>query len=165
MGAASTSEKKKWLKEVACALQYIHSKGLVHLAIQPSSVLIDSERIAKISDFSLCSGLPAVGVRHKTINFASPEQIRRNVQSSKSDNWSFGMTMYFLLTGKVPFDKLAKKFPDEKHFLYQISKKKVRPYIEEGFEDQYMDLSCSMRDIWRDDAGHRKSLKSIVEEL
>ena len=102
-------------KQILDGLQYIHSRKIIHLDIKPGNIIIDSDLIPKIIDFSAsCSyesfnqddivKFPFIG----TGKFMAPEIINKTSMkvnyAEKIDIYSFGVTIYYLLYGDYPYD-------------------------------------------------------------
>jgi hypothetical protein len=98
--------------EVAGAVQYAHSRGVLHRDIKPGNILFDDEGRAYLSDFGLVKMLDGAqslaASRHflGTPHYASPEVAGANAGSATvaSDIWSLGAVLYELLSGQRPFD-------------------------------------------------------------
>ncbi len=98
--------------QVAQALAHAHSRNVVHRDVKPSNVLITPQGKAKLVDMGLARlhevdqshDLTASGVTLGTFDYISPEQARdpRNVDI-RSDIYSLGCTLFFVLTGRPPF--------------------------------------------------------------
>jgi tetratricopeptide (TPR) repeat protein len=99
---------------IAEALREAHSRGVVHRDLKPANILITSNDTPKIMDFGLARELPhpgsgdiseltTGGVILGTPGFMSPEQVRGEMSDERSDLFSFGVVLYFMLTGKLPF--------------------------------------------------------------
>lgn len=100
-----------WGKQLADALKYIHSRGVIHRDLKPENILIDSGGTLKIVDFgtALVTGARRLTWRHLsesigTPDYMSPEQIQGKRGGSRSDIYALGIMLYELLTGKVPFE-------------------------------------------------------------
>jgi eukaryotic-like serine/threonine-protein kinase len=95
--------------QIASGLAAAHSKGLVHRDIKPENILVDNQvnRIV-ITDFGLaCSesedAITQTGWVAGTLNFMSPEQSRGEDVDCRSDLFSLGSVLFFLVTGEMPF--------------------------------------------------------------
>jgi hypothetical protein len=93
-------------------LEAAHSVGVLHRDIKPSNCFLDTQGQVKIGDFGLSITTLAKEQSHLTLNgsfigtpvFASPEQLRGDKLDVRSDIYSLGVTLYYMLTGKVPFE-------------------------------------------------------------
>ena len=94
-------------KGILSALSYMHSKGLVHRDIKPSNIMFNKEGTVKVTDFGITK-LIGDDKNTKTglvgsYTYMSPEQILGEEVCIQSDIYSFGITMFRMVTGKVPF--------------------------------------------------------------
>jgi hypothetical protein len=104
------------LARQACeGLAYAHGKGLVHRDIKPSNLVLTPEGTVKLLDFGLCrfspvgaegsSDLTQSGQIVGTADFIAPEQANdARSADPRSDLYSLGCTLFFLLTGRKPYD-------------------------------------------------------------
>ncbi len=97
-----------YISQVADALSYAHSLGVVHRDIKPANLLFHQDGRLLLSDFGIVRlnavpGLTSVGSFVGTAEYASPEQIGSNEVDARSDIYSLGIILYELLVGKVPF--------------------------------------------------------------
>lgn len=101
-------------KQVAEALAYAHIQGIVHRDLKPANLLLDAEGKAFVMDFGLAKDmtgelgrrLTASGHEPGTPAYKSPEQAlaRSEAVGPPSDQFSLGVVLYELLTGRLPFD-------------------------------------------------------------
>jgi len=104
------------LNQMLIALEYAHGQGFVHRDIKPANMMVqqlDQQTLVKLTDFGLArvyqssqlSGLTQDNEVGGTVSFMPPEQITnfRNVQPA-TDQYSAAATLYYLLTGRTPYD-------------------------------------------------------------
>lgn len=90
---------------ISLALDYAHNRGVIHLDIKPSNILIDKNGIPKLADF----GIARKGVQKEggiiigTPFYIAPERLKRGYAGPKSDLFSLGCVLYELLAGVKPF--------------------------------------------------------------
>ena len=108
-GRLSISEAVNIVVPVAEGLAYAHSQGIVHRDLKPANILLTSELNPKISDFGIAkltqsSRLTQVGSVLGSPPYMSPEQCSGGSVDTRTDIYALGITLYELLTGKVPFE-------------------------------------------------------------
>lgn len=94
-------------KAVANALDYAHTQGVIHRDIKPSNILLSKDNRVLLGDFGMALEVRdgSQGNAFGTPHYISPEQARRSADAiPQSDIYSFGVILYEMLTGKVPFD-------------------------------------------------------------
>jgi hypothetical protein len=91
-------------------LQEAHRLGVIHRDVKPSNCFLEPDGRVKVGDFGLAKSLAAgshltrTGAFLGTPLFASPEQIRKDPLDAQTDVYSVAATLYFLLTGRAPFE-------------------------------------------------------------
>lgn len=94
-------------RAVASALDYAHSRGVIHRDVKPSNVMISTEDRVVLTDFGLAldTSQGSLGEVFGTPHYIAPEQARRSADAvPQSDLYSLGVMLYEMLTGSVPFD-------------------------------------------------------------
>ena len=96
------------------ALSYVHHQGILHRDIKPDNIYITSEGRSVLLDFGLAvandmTRLSKTGFTVGTLMTMSPEQLRGETLSPATDIYSLGITMYYALTGVIPYgvDKMV----------------------------------------------------------
>ena len=114
-GCLSLDEARWYLEQIASALDYAHQEhGYVHCDVKPANILLDSDGNAMLTDFGIIHMMhpeSAAGTsEHKppqmlmgTPVYISPEQALGQPLDGRSDIYSLGITLFFLLTGQLPF--------------------------------------------------------------
>ncbi len=106
----STNQRLEIFRLVCGAVQYAHQNLIVHRDIKPGNVLVNKEGRPKLLDFGIAKlmdeelneneeGLTKTGMWHLTPEYASPEQIKGENITTRSDIYSLGILLYQLLTG------------------------------------------------------------------
>jgi tetratricopeptide (TPR) repeat protein len=98
---------------VCDGLSHAHRHLIIHRDLKPSNILVDASGHPKLLDFGIAKLLDATsdetgtGERLLTPNYASPEQLRGEIQTTTTDIYSLGAVLYKLLTGKSPHEPVT----------------------------------------------------------
>lgn len=95
-------------QQLASALAYAHTQGVIHRDIKPANVLVDHKGTAKLTDFGIAAALDEAALTSAgqvigTPEYMSPEQARGGKLDGRSDLYSLGIVMYEMLTGRTPY--------------------------------------------------------------
>jgi eukaryotic-like serine/threonine-protein kinase len=104
----STSEAVNYADQVLWALSYAHKQNIIHRDIKPANMMLTPQGIVKLMDFGIARSstdgtLTSTGTTLGSLNYMPPEQVRGESADARSDIYSFGISLYELLTGKLPF--------------------------------------------------------------
>ncbi|MFH1139307.1 MAG: serine/threonine-protein kinase [Pseudomonadota bacterium] len=119
----------KNVADMADALGYAHSKGVVHRDIKPANIMLLKNGICKLTDFGIARAMSTsktkTGVVKGTPFYMSPEQITGKKVDGRSDIFSLGVVLYELLTGVQPF-----RSEDLTALIYKITQEDPVPVSE-----------------------------------
>lgn len=113
-GCLTLSEAQWYLEQIAAALDYAHQHGCVHCDVKPANILLDSDGSVALSDFGIAhmmrrdiiadqSPAKSAGTLMGTPDYISPEQALGQPLDGRSDIYSLGITLFYLLVGRLPF--------------------------------------------------------------
>ncbi|KAJ1079202.1 hypothetical protein K5549_018067, partial [Capra hircus] len=159
-----------WAVQIARGMNYLHDEAIVpiiHRDLKSSNILILqkvengdlSNKVLKITDFGLArewhrtTKMSAAG----TYAWMAPEVIRASMFSKGSDVWSYGVLLWELLTGEVPFRGI-----DGLAVAYGVAMNKLALPIPSTCPEPFAKL---MEDCWNPDPHSRPSFTSILDQL
>ncbi|XP_026112740.1 ribosomal protein S6 kinase alpha-3-like [Carassius auratus] len=104
---------KFYLAELALALDHLHGLGIIYRDLKPENILLDNDGHIKLTDF----GLSKESVDHEnkaysfcgTVEYMAPEVVNRRGHTHSADWWSYGVLMFEMLTGTLPFQGKDRK--------------------------------------------------------
>ncbi|MCQ2491694.1 MAG: Stk1 family PASTA domain-containing Ser/Thr kinase [Lachnospiraceae bacterium] len=106
-GQLSADETVEFGLQIAQAMRCAHTNGIIHRDIKPQNILVSAIGTVKVTDFGIAKAAnsntmtaTAIG----SVHYLSPEQARGGFSDCRSDIYAFGITLYEMITGKVPFD-------------------------------------------------------------
>ncbi|WP_282782645.1 serine/threonine-protein kinase, partial [Phaeodactylibacter xiamenensis] len=150
-------------------IQHLHDNDVIHRDLKPANILVsrdDSKPIAKIIDFGISKELnrPETSVSAKvgTPEYMAPEQINNNRNSTYNiDLWSYGVILYRLLSGEMPFGSVENNDTKEK-IISQVIKAKI-PNDIKRIREPYR--TAIKRCLVKDNRKRAQSAKEILDIL
>jgi serine/threonine-protein kinase len=150
--------------EIADALSYMNSSGIVHRDIKPDNILISDEGEVKIVDFGLSreedqQTVSIKGEMFGTPQYLAPEYIDGKKLTVKTDIYSLGVTLFYMVSGVLPFQAgtpmalLSKQLNEQPPMLNKISS---------GISEEFADIVNAML---AKDPEARISIESLIERL
>ncbi len=151
--------------QISEALEAAHKKGIVHRDIKSQNIMITNDGNVKIMDFGLAKIGKGSQVTKKsaaigTLGYIPPEQIRGVRSDARSDIFSFGVVMYEMLTGHIPFE--AEYEAAVLHLILNEQPEPIRNYRP----DVQAELCSIIRHSLEKDPGDRyQSVSGILMDL
>ena len=95
--------------DILSALAYAHKRGVIHRDIKPANIMVTSSGLTKLTDFGIARSavedrITQTSMAVGSLLYMSPEQIRSNTVDERSDLYSLGVTLYEMLTGRLPVE-------------------------------------------------------------
>jgi len=153
--ALSVQRAANIVMQAAQGLAHAHQRGLIHRDVKPGNILVTPDGVAKLSDLGLAAFLndttdPRAGKIVGTADYLSPEQIQTpNEVTQLTDVYSLGCTLYYAITGKVPFPGGNARNKARRH----LNETPWHPRrFNEEVSDEFVDL---IGDMMEKDPSHR----------
>lgn len=93
--------------QVSMGIEAAHNNHIIHRDIKPQNIIISKEGKVKVTDFGIAKAATSNTITSNvmgSVHYTSPEQARGGYSDEKSDIYSLGVTMFEMLTGRVPFN-------------------------------------------------------------
>jgi eukaryotic-like serine/threonine-protein kinase len=152
-------------RDIAAGLQHAHENGLVHRDLKPANILFDADGRAKIADFGIArmggdGTITDTGMVLGTAAYLSPEQAAGEPATAASDVYGFGVILYRMLAGRLPFEsedvlELVRKHRDEA----------PRPVEELRPDTPVVLASLAMASLAKDPTGRPANGAAVAAEL
>ena len=167
-GIFGWEEIKDWMVQLAGALEYAHGEKIVHRDLKPANIMITSDNRMKLADFGIAATLvdsmnrsSVEGFVMGTTLYMSPQQMEGTTPKVTDDVYSFGVTLYELLTGKPPFYTGSVE-----HQVLNITPTPVAQRLQEfGFTNEIPEYVSAlvMACLAKNPDGRFQSMKAIRE--
>ncbi len=142
-GPLELQETAHMLEQIADGLHVAHRKGIVHQDIKPANLLLDDDNNIYLTDFGIARDLDRDinlaedpdDILHGSPTYISPEHLRRDEITARSDIYSLGILIYEVMTGTAPFKGEMKDLL-KKHLQTELPRlQEQRPKLPEGLND------------------------------
>lgn len=149
--------------QVSMGIEAAHNNHIIHRDIKPQNIIISKEGKVKVTDFGIAKAATSNTVTSNvmgSVHYTSPEQARGGYSDEKSDVYSLGITLFEMLTGRVPFDGETTVAIAIKHI--QEPMPSPRDYISEiPVSVEQIVLKCCQKTVDR----RYQSMGALIEDL
>ncbi len=166
-GKLSVREAVSIALQVSAGLEAAHNNGIVHRDVKPQNILISLDGKAKVADFGIARAANSDTINSSamgSVHYSAPEQTRGGYSDAKSDIYSMGITLFEMLTGRVPFDGDTTVEVALKHLQEDIpSPRKFSPEVPYAAEQ--IVLKCTQKSPDRRYSNMSELIKDLKEAL
>lgn len=151
--------------QIASGLNAAHEKGVIHRDIKSSNVMVTADGQVKIMDFGLAKirggqHLTESGLTVGTVAYMSPEQARGEQVDHRTDIWSFGVLLYEMISGELPF-----KGDYEQAIIYSILNEDVPPISDTKGDVSAALEKIAIRCLEKDPVVRYQSFADLIADL
>ncbi|XP_062453154.1 mitogen-activated protein kinase kinase kinase 12 [Rhea pennata] len=149
-----------WSMGIAGGMNYLHLHKIIHRDLKSPNMLITYDDVVKISDFGTSKELIDKSTKMSfagTVAWMAPEVIRNEPVSEKVDIWSFGVVLWELLTGEIPY-----KDVDSSAIIWGVGSNSLHLPVPSGCPDGFKVL---LRQCWNSKPRNRPSFRQILLHL
>lgn len=176
-----SSRRCQFVRDVACALKFVHENSLVHLDLKPANVIVDGQDVCKLGDFGCCQSLeltakdelplpPSPSSSPKslltgTFAYRAPELLKGELPTIKADMYSLGICLWQMLTREQPYGL-------ESHFvvIFGVVAHHLRPSLANLPPSTSSDKSTPayiglMKSLWQARPVDRPTAQQVLQTL
>ncbi|XP_006629432.2 mitogen-activated protein kinase kinase kinase 12 isoform X1 [Lepisosteus oculatus] len=149
-----------WSMGIAGGMNYLHLHKIIHRDLKSPNMLITYDDLVKISDFGTSKELSDKSTKMSfagTVAWMAPEVIRNEPVSEKVDIWSFGVVLWEMLTGEIPY-----KDVDSSAIIWGVGNNSLQLPVPESCPDGFKIL---LRQCWNCKPRNRPSFRQILLHL
>ncbi|KAF1879191.1 hypothetical protein Lal_00047864 [Lupinus albus] len=146
--------------DVSKGMNYLHQHNIIHRDLKGANLLMDENGVVKVADFGVARVKAQSGVMTAetgTYRWMSPEVIEHKPYDHKADVFSFGVVLWELLTGKLPYEYLTPL-----QAAIGVVQKGLRPTIPKNTHPKFVEL---LERSWQQDPALRPDFPEIIEIL
>ncbi|KAM2008949.1 hypothetical protein ACFX16_003790 [Malus domestica] len=146
--------------DVSKGMTYLHQNNIIHRDLKAANLLMDENEVVKVADFGVARVNSQSGVMTSetgTYRWMAPEVIQHKPYDHKADVFSFGVVLWELLTGKLPYEHLTPL-----QAAVGVAQKGLRPTIPKNTPPKLAEL---LEKCWQQDPAPRPDFSEIIENL
>ena len=161
----STKEAISIAIQVAMGMEAAHNNHIIHRDIKPQNIIISKEGKVKVTDFGIAKAASSNTITSNvmgSVHYTSPEQARGGFSDEKSDIYSLGITLFEMLTGRVPFNgdttvaiaikQIQDPMPSPREFVPEVPvsvERIVLKCTQKSPDRRYQNMGDMIRDLKR----------------
>ena len=161
----STKEAISIAIQVAMGIEAAHNNHIIHRDIKPQNIIISKEGKVKVTDFGIAKAASSNTITSNvmgSVHYTSPEQARGGFSDEKSDIYSLGITLFEMLTGRVPFNgdttvaiaikQIQDEMPSPREFVPEVPvsvERIVLKCTQKSPDRRYQNMGDMIRDLKR----------------
>ncbi len=149
--------------QVAQGIEAAHNNHIIHRDIKPQNIIISKEGKVKVTDFGIAKAATSNTITSNvmgSVHYTSPEQVRGGFSDEKSDIYSLGITLYEMLTGRVPYNGETTVAVAIKHIQEPMPTQ--RTYVPEiPISVEQIEIKCTQKSPDR----RYQSAPELIEDL
>lgn len=148
---------------IASGIEAAHNKGIIHRDIKPQNVIISKDGKVKVTDFGIAKTTTSNTISSNvmgSVHYTSPEQARGGFSDEKSDIYSLGITLFEMVTGRVPFNGDTTVAIAIKHIQEEMPSPRI--YVEDiPVSIEQIILKCTQKSPDR----RYQKMSEVIEDL
>ncbi|XP_049542294.1 mitogen-activated protein kinase kinase kinase 13-A isoform X2 [Anopheles darlingi] len=159
-GIITPQQLVSWSHQIALGMQYLHSHKIIHRDLKSPNILIGDNEVIKISDFGTSREWNEISTKMSfagTVAWMAPEVIRNEPCNEKVDIWSYGVVLWELLTGEVPYKNV-----DSSQIIFGVGNNSLYLPIPGSCPEGFKLL---IKQCWSAKPRNRPSFKIILQHL
>ncbi|XP_065865589.1 serine/threonine-protein kinase STY46-like isoform X2 [Euphorbia lathyris] len=146
--------------DISKGMNYLHQNNIIHRDLKAANLLMDENEVVKVADFGVARVKAQTGVMTAetgTYRWMAPEVIEHKPYDHKADVFSFGVVLWELLTGKLPYEYLTPL-----QAAVGVVQKNLRPTIPKNINPKLGEL---LEKCWQQDPSQRPDFSEIISTL
>lgn len=148
---------------IASGIEAAHNNGIIHRDIKPQNVIISKDGKVKVTDFGIAKTTTSNTISSNvmgSVHYTSPEQARGGFSDEKSDIYSLGITLFEMVTGRVPFNGDTTVAIAIKHIQEEMPSPRI--YVEDvPISIEQIILKCTQKSPDR----RYQKMSEVIEDL
>ncbi|XP_015694233.1 serine/threonine-protein kinase STY46 [Oryza brachyantha] len=146
--------------DISKGMNYLHQNKIIHRDLKTANLLMDEHELIKVADFGVARVKAESGIMTAetgTYRWMAPEVIEHKPYDSKADVFSFGVVLWELLTGKIPYEFLTPL-----QAAIGVVQEGLRPVIPKGTDPK---LALLLESCWQQNPVNRPDFVQILQKL